>query len=150
MQTNTEIGVNHSGMGAATKVAAQMLENTELTKPKRGDERGMAKVRMKYAEQAEPVGSMPEPQKAGIEAVLADKLGERLAFERTGVRLYDALLAKVGAFGDGVAHREAVEEIRRDERRHMALLVEVVESLGGDPTAQTPAADVVGVLSTGI
>ena len=30
-------------------------------------------------------------------AVFLDKLGERLAFERTGVRLYEAVLAKVPA-----------------------------------------------------
>ena len=151
MQTSTEIGVNHSGMGAATKVAAQMLENTELTKPKRGDERGMAKVRMEYAAEAEPVGSMPEPQQAGIEAVLADKLGERLAFERTGVRLYDALLAKCGANGKADAPPlKELEHIRGEEAEHFALIGKAIESLGGDPTAQTPAADIAGVEGSGL
>ena len=31
--------------------------------------------------------------------MLIDKLGERLAFERTGVRLYEALLAKASVVG---------------------------------------------------
>src|SRR5688500_15663531 len=151
MQTRTEIGVNHSGMGAATKAAEKMLENTELTKPKRGDERSIAKVRMEYAAEAEPVGSMPEPRKAGIEAVLADKLGERLAFERAGVRLYDALLAKCGANGKADAPPiKELEHIREEEAEHFALLGKAIESLGGDPTAQTPAADITGVEGAGL
>lgn len=151
MQTTTEIGVNHSGMGNAPKVAKKMLENTELTKPKRGDERGMARVRMEYAAQAEPVGSMPEPRKAGIEAVLADKLGERLAFERAGVRLYDALLAKCSANGKADAPpMKELEHIREEEAEHFALLGKAIESLGGDPTAQTPAADLAGVEGSGL
>jgi rubrerythrin len=151
MQTSTEIGVNHSGMGNATKVAAKMLENTGLTKPKRGDERGMAKVRMEYAAEAEPVGSTPEPRKAGIEALLTDKLGERLAFERTGVRLYDALLAKCGANGKvGAPPLKELEHLREEEAEHFALIGKAIESLGGDPTAQTPAADITGVEGAGL
>lgn len=151
MQTSTEIGVNHSGMGNAPKVAAKMRENTELTRPKRGDASSMAKVRMDYAAQAEPVGTMPEPRKAGIEAVLADKLGERLAFERTGVRLYDALLAKCGANGKaGAPPMKELEHLREEEAEHFALIGKAIESLGGDPTAQTPAADITGVEGAGL
>ena len=123
MQTTTEIGMNHSGMQVAPKAAKKMLDNTELTTPGRGDERGIAKVRMEYAAEAEPVGTLPEPKKTGIEALLADKLGERLAFERTGVRLYEALIAKCGANGKADAPPvEKLEHIRREEAEHFALL----------------------------
>jgi rubrerythrin len=151
MHTTTEIGVNHSGMAIAPKAAKKMLDNTGLTKPGRGDERGIAKVRMEYAVEAEPVGSLPEPKKAGIEALLADKLGERLAFERAGVRLYEALIAKCGANGDaGAPPKDELEHIRQEEAEHFALVGKAIESLGGDPTAQTPAADVTGVEGTGL
>jgi rubrerythrin len=151
MHTTTEIGMNHSGMQVAPKAAKKMLDNTELTRPGRGDERGIAKVRMEYAAEAEPVGSLPEPKKTGIEALLADKLGERLAFERTGVRLYEALIAKCGANGKADAPPvEELEHIRQEEAEHFAMLGKAIESLGGDPTAQTPAADVTGVEGSGL
>ena len=151
MQMTTEIGTNHSGMAIAPKAAKQMLDNTELTKPGRGDERGMAKVRMEYAAEAEPVGSLPEPKKAGIEALLADKLGERLAFERTGVRLYEALIAKCSANGDaGAPPIKELEHFRKEEAEHFAMIGKAIEAMGGDPTAQTPAADVTGVEGTGL
>lgn len=151
MQTTTEIGVNHSGMQVAPKAAKRMLENTGLTKPRRGDERGIAKVRMEYAAEAEPVGSLPEPRKTGIEALLADKLGERLAFERTGVRLYEALIAKCGANGEAQApSAKELEHIRDEEAEHFAMIGDAIEAMGGDPTAQTPAADVIGVEGAGL
>jgi rubrerythrin len=46
--------------------------------------------------------------------------------------------------------RDHVADIRRDEARHFLLLKEAIESLGGDPTAQTPSADITGVESQGI
>ncbi len=65
------------------------------------------------------MGTLPDPQE-GATAVLMDKLGERLAFERSGTRLYDALLVKCETLG------------------------------GGDPTQQTPCADVAGVEGMGL
>jgi rubrerythrin len=162
MANDASGGTNRTGIRAA-KHGAKALEMVDAALVTNAEAVALAAERVRMARQSDELGSVPPPATvrgamkalagaiAGTDAtVLLDKLGERLAFERTGVRLYDAFLAKVDAFGDGVANREAVEEIRRDERRHMALLVEVVESLGGDPTAQTPSADVVGVLSTGI
>jgi ferritin-like metal-binding protein YciE len=40
--------------------------------------------------------------------------------------------------------------IRNEEAKHFALLAECIEFLGGDPTAQTPCADVAGVASSGL
>src|SRR5215207_8186178 len=97
MQLTTEVGMNHSGMLVAEDGGRKMLENTELTKSNGGNERDLAKIRLEYAKDGEPVGSVPEPQQTGIARVLMDKLGERLAFERAGTRLYDALLIKCSA-----------------------------------------------------
>jgi bacterioferritin (cytochrome b1) len=66
--------------------------------------------------------------------------------------LYDALIVKfqscdpapIGVSGDDLA------EIRADELAHYHLVVEAIRSLGGDPTAQTPSADVVGVGTMGL
>jgi ferritin-like protein len=85
-------------------------------------------------------------------AVLVDKLGERLAFERTGARLYEALLAKLelGRNEPGAPPREEVLEIYSEERRHFELVHRSMEQLGADPTAQTPGADLAGVSSMGV
>ncbi|MEX1026046.1 MAG: ferritin-like domain-containing protein [Planctomycetota bacterium] len=90
------------------------------------------------------------PSKADV--ILLDKLGERLAFERTGTRLYEALLRKLESRGsfDGGPTREDLEEIRAEERSHFELVRRTLEKMGADPTAVTPAANVVGVTAMGI
>jgi rubrerythrin len=84
--------------------------------------------------------------------ILLDKLGERLAFERTGARLYDALITKCEVMLDGDISMsiEDLQSIRADEARHFLLLSDAIEALGGDPTSQTPSADLVGVESMGL
>jgi rubrerythrin len=150
MQATTEIGINRSGMAAAQGAAEKMLENIELTRPPKGDETGLARVRAEYAEQADPVGSLPEPKAKGAKALLMDKLGERLAFERAGTRLYDALMAKCQASKDGGIPAKELKHIRDEEAMHFALVGAAIQSLGGDPTAQTPSADVTGVEGSGL
>jgi ferritin-like protein len=83
--------------------------------------------------------------------VFIDKLGERLAYERTGTRLYDALLAKFDAahVHEGGPTRHEIEKIREDERRHYALVRDALVRLGADPTAMTPCADVMSVAGLG-
>lgn len=82
--------------------------------------------------------------------VLINKLGERLAYERTGVRLYEAALAKVhGLEKADPALVTTLQDIRNDEEEHFQLLVSALEKLGADPTAVTPDADVVGVIAMG-
>jgi ferritin-like protein len=150
METMTEVGMNHSGMLVAEDGGEKMLENTGLTKPRGGDETDLAKIRLQYAQEADPVGTLPEPQQSGVMAVLMDKLGERLAFERAGTRLYDALLVKCAADKSaGIAEKE-LRHIRDEEAMHFALVGAAIQSLGGDPTAQTPCADVAGVEGMGL
>ncbi len=142
--------MNQSGMQTAPDGGEKMLENIELTKPKRGDERDLAKIRLDYAQEAEPVGTIPEPQQSGMRAVLMDKLGERLAFERSGVRLYEALMVKCAADGSARVAAKELKHIRDEEAMHFALVGAAIQSLGGDPTAQTPGADVAGVEGMGL
>jgi ferritin-like protein len=150
MQLTTEVGMNHSGMLVAEDGGQKMLENTELTKANGGDERELAKIRMDYAKEAEPVGTLPEPQPSGVARVLMDKLGERLAFERAGTRLYDALMVKCAADASRIVSSKEIKHIRDEEAVHFALVGAAIQSLGGDPTAQTPCADVTGVEGQGL
>jgi rubrerythrin len=150
MKRETEVGMNHSGMQAAPDAGEKMLENMKLTKPKRGDERDLARIRTEYARQADPVGTLPEPKQSGMSGVLMDKLGARLAFERAGTRLYDALIAKCQADTASKLPLKELQHIRDDEATHFALVGAAIQSLGGDPTAQTPEANVSGVEGMGL
>jgi rubrerythrin len=122
-------------------------------------------VRSPYIAEADGLGSIPLPGtvtgavtmgvhmlKGDSPQILLDKLGERLAFERTGARLYDALITKCEVMlgGDISMSIEDLQAIRSDEARHFLMLSDAIESLGGDPTSQTPSADLVGVESQGL
>jgi len=84
--------------------------------------------------------------------VLLDKMGERLAFERTGARMYDALMVKVvGQRTPGIGPTPAeIEELRAEELRHFELVRRHLVRLGADPTVQTPCADISGVTALGV
>jgi tRNA isopentenyl-2-thiomethyl-A-37 hydroxylase MiaE len=93
-----------------------------------------------------------------------DKIGERIAFERGGTRLYEALIRKyevleeIGAAGSmpvpldasGDSVYSTMVRICDEEHAHFLMLSEAMKSLGGDPTAQTPCADVVATASLGL
>jgi ferritin-like protein len=79
-----------------------------------------------------------------------NKLGERIAFERTGVRLYDAFLVKLEAYRLQELDVQDVRHIRDEELEHFRMLCEVMSDFGGDPTCETPAADLTGVESDGL
>lgn len=73
---------------------------------------------------------------------LVDLLAERATFEKTAVRLYDALLAAlVDVDDDNVA--ASIGDLRRhreEERQHAEWLDGVLHDLGGRPTPGLPAA----------
>jgi rubrerythrin len=132
-----------------------------------GNASDLMNARVSETREAHRIGSVPVPGsakgmlKAGVDKlmgknpeVLIDKLGERLAFERTGVRLYEAMIAKAMALdtGDGAPPDlvETLQRIRNEEEEHFHLLVDAVETLGADPTAMTPSADVAGVVAMGV
>ncbi len=120
--------------------------------------------RTERAAEADRIGSVPVPGsakgmlKTGFDMmrgkspeVFLDKLGERLAYERNGVRLYEAMIAKVKALDTpDTALVDTLMHIRNEEHEHMMLVHQAIETLGADPTAQTPCADVVGAMSLGI
>ncbi|MEX2598194.1 MAG: ferritin-like domain-containing protein, partial [Dehalococcoidia bacterium] len=74
------------------------------------------------------------------------------AFERTGVRFYDALASKYEAYGgfDGGPSLDHIQHIWNEEFQHFKLLRECIEQLGGDSTAVTPAADIQATAGMGI
>jgi hypothetical protein len=168
---------NRTGMQMSPADSKELIEATSggqfasssLPDPERD---GLAETRAEYHVDAGPLGTVPAPMTAkGMVAsaakvltgdrlqVFMDKLAERAAFERGGVRLYDALLAKHrGEITSGVHGTGAVNEVsygtllefRDQEAEHFLLVSDAIKQLGGDPTAQTPCADVVGVMSMGL
>lgn len=150
------IGDNKTGVAMHPRRTAAMVKGTrEFPPSSRGSEENLAAVRIDYGSEAPPVGSLPpaldaRPDESTI--VFLDKLGARLAFERTGVRLYDAILAKHRALGgfDGGPSRAELQRIRNEEHAHFLLLCRATESLGADPTAVTPSADVQATSSIGV
>jgi ferritin-like metal-binding protein YciE len=143
-----------------------MIEGTaEFPPDSPGDERTISEVRELFAKEAEPLGSLPLPPsvpgmvstalgalKGARPTQFVDKLGERLSFERTGVRLYEALISKYATFGSfpGGPELKNLEENMREEHEHMRLLTEVITQLGHDPTAVTPSADLHATMTKGI
>jgi rubrerythrin len=145
---------NRTGIARAADRARSMVEGAARANPSSSDIGAFVETHKDYIEHADAVGSMP-PVSGGEELVpplLMDKLGERLAFERTGVRLYDGALLKLEAGGsfDGGPSRDDLETIRDQELEHFGLLEEAIEDLGGDPTAVTPAANLVATEAAGI
>ncbi|WP_141735701.1 ferritin-like domain-containing protein [Oligoflexus tunisiensis] len=161
------LGRNRTGSQMSPLMTAAMLESSKdfpwdemeasLDTPE--------KIRMDYVKDAHTIGSIPVPMtlkgmaKTGYEKVkgekpeiLVDKLGERLAFERTGVRLYRALIRKCEAdpMRDPRVDLLRLQEICNSELEHMMLLKKAMEDVGADPTAMTPGADTMAVASMGL
>jgi hypothetical protein len=162
----TDMGLNRTGLATSPIDGPAMIEAAALATPSPDvAARAAAAVRTQYATQAGPVGKMPPPASlrglvgAAVEAVrghkrtvLLDQLGERLAFERSGVRLYEALIVKLtakGSWTDGPTLADLLE-FRADEAAHFALVEATLRSLGADPTVVTPSADLVGVEGSGL
>ena len=121
-----------------------------------GDARELlSQVRASYAKSSSPVGHVPFSGDADADpasVALTDKLGERLAFERTGTRLYDGLLSKHEAYGsfEGGPSRADLEHIREEELEHFLMLHQIIEELGEDPAAVSPSANLQATVSRGV
>lgn len=164
--TQTEMGQNRTGIATSPNLTKEMIAGAKEFPPSpNGEESIIARVREEYARDAEPLGSVPPPMTLTGAAKTAlrgakglrpnqfiDKLGERLAFERTGVRLYEALISKLDAFGsfDGGPTREMLVDIMNAEYQHFTLLSDAVTKLGGDPTVVTPSADLHATMTAGV
>jgi hypothetical protein len=166
-KTSIERGDNHTG----TATAPRRSSRTEAGAIEGGaDPEGHfptlhARIHKAYVQDGEPIGTMPPPAgpreavrkvtdavQGRRSEVLMDCLAERMAVERTGVRLYDLMLIKLQAYGtfEGGPTEEDILAIRADELDHFTLLRDAISGLGGDPTAMTPGADVATVIGSGL
>jgi len=175
MAESTQIAMkNRTGLQMSPTQSRELLETLKgvegIAAPLSGDGHALAEMRSAYCAEADPLGTMPAPTslkgvaKNGAKMltgkrpqVLLDKLAKRAAFERGGTRLYEGILVKLGsearASADGIPEdltEPVLIQIRDQEAEHFRLLIECIEQLGGDPTAQTPSADLVGMESTGL
>jgi rubrerythrin len=165
MQKPTDTGINRTGI-ATSPIDSVRTERAAQQVPATGSLDGAALIaeRARWSRDAGPLGTVPPPAtikgvvKVAVEklrghkpTVLIDKLGERLAFERTGTRLYEAVIAKLEAADPhpGGPMRADLEAIRDAEHRHVVVLRDALLQLGADPTAMTPCADLMAVSSLG-
>lgn len=165
MEPEITLGKNRTGLKTSPMDAGELREQAGYQLATGRPAITADEMRLDYMREGEAVGSMPPPATVkgmvGATAhalaghrmhILLDKIAERAAFERSGVRLYDAMLRKA----TGAEHLPgdmsiaALQEIRDDEAAHFALLAESIERLGGDATAMTPCADVTGVQGLGL
>jgi hypothetical protein len=166
---STRLGTNRTGMQMSPMLSKEMLDNTDILEADNdgstSDGRAFSATRLDYIADADPLGTIPPPgtmkgmATSGIKMLTGhrpqafiDKLSERLAFERGGTRLYDAVIAKFEAHADelsGVSLGDLLR-IRNAEAAHAALVRDCLAELGADPTAQTPCADLVGVETIGL
>ena len=187
----TSPGQNRTGAATSIKQVDLMLRAVEeLSPPRPVDTSRVEEERQVYITEADSLGSIPPAKPSGTNSkssktkkagrrpeelgVFMDKLGERLAFERTGTRLYEALITKYQALAEAgqdplppaddtlladsdesesdepISAAEALEFIRADELSHFQLLSDCIRRLGGDPTAQTPCADAAATASMGL
>ena len=81
-----------------------------------------------------------------------DVLAERLAFERTGVQLYDRILEVMERSNDEKikAMLDQMEEYRYEEKEHEEWLEQQICALGGDPNAKTQRVRLIETESEGI
>ncbi|HEX3764214.1 MAG TPA: ferritin-like domain-containing protein [Kofleriaceae bacterium] len=153
LETSTTSGTNHTGLAPHGDVLARMLEGaSEFPPTSSGGPAAIAEVRVDYARTGEPPATMPSTAVAPARLPLLDRLGARMQFERTGTRLYDALISKFDAYGsfDGGPSRQELLVIREQELAHALLVQDLISSLGGDPTAITPGANLTSTVSQGI
>jgi len=161
-----DIGPNKTGLATSPVQSKEAIQSAEQGVPAPSyDVSAHHRVAVEWARSVSPIGTMPPPSSAkGLAKTVAkaiqgkhasvfiDLLAERLAFERTGVRLYEALLCRYDAadLGDGAPQRSQIEHIMNEELQHFDLVRKAIVKLGADPTAMTPSADVMGVASAGL
>jgi rubrerythrin len=167
MPQANQMGLNRTGMDMAPDQGEAMMQGVEQADAGLVSYDDLEKIRRTYLTPGGSVGSVPIPGslrgtastllekfKGHHPEILINKLGERLAFERAGVRLYEALILKCEATPDDASARivslELLEQFRDEEAEHYFMVKKAIETLGADPTAQTPDADVAGVASLGI
>lgn len=83
---------------------------------------------------------------------LIDLLAERLAYERTGVELYDQVLEHLEASSDPEAKSltDRLQHFRDEEKAHEEWLEDQIRDLGGDAHGSTEMSEVVTIESRGV
>lgn len=166
MDSPQSMGMNRTGIDMSREGAEEMsVAVREFPPSSTGNEQTLVGFRVPYFTDAEPIGTVPVPAtvkgaaKAGMQKlmgrhaeVLIDCLGGRLAFERTGTRLYDALIGKFVARKDEatMVSMEQLMQFRAEEAAHIGICWDALRQLGGDPTCVTPMADMNAVASVGL
>lgn len=166
MERSSHMGMNRTGIDMAPVQSKAMLRNVEAGGVAPGQPSALASLQRRFIDEAEALGSVPTPgtlkgaagavmQKAqghNLE-LLVNKLGERLAFERSGVRLYERMIVKCETLQRGqvgaLVKVDQLRHFRQEEMDHFRMVRQVLETLGADSTAQTPDADVSGVAVMG-
>ncbi|HEX5057439.1 MAG TPA: ferritin-like domain-containing protein [Gammaproteobacteria bacterium] len=165
MEKTNKLGRNRTGIDMSPIHSKEMISGAEtLTPPTQSDFPPLMVIEREYIEEGGTVGSVPVPGtmkgvlKSTMEKmtghnpeVLLNKMGERLAFERSGVRLYEAFIIKCESINlPTPISLDILQQFRAEEEQHFHTIKNAMLSMGADPTAQTPDADVVAVASMGI
>lgn len=165
MKNITKVGLNRTGIEVSPIDSKELLAITQQVPPDvAGNIETLTEARTVFVKEADAIGSVPIPGSvAGLvkaagnklmgrhQEVFIDKIGERLAFELAGVRLYDAMLAKAQATTDSDPQLlNDLNHFRAEELEHYNITVAALRALSADPTTQTPCADTVSVASAGI
>lgn len=164
-EKSAQLGNNRTGLAMSPQHGPEIVEGAKAQPSASGDRYTQNVLKTPYVKEQTPVGSVPPPLsvkgmaktafqmlKGENPTLLVDKLGERLAFERTGTRLYEAVIAKAESLpaSDTGPSLAELKQIRDEELRHFHMVKGYIENLGGDPTAMTPCADVSAVASMGL
>jgi hypothetical protein len=114
--------VNRTGIMTNPDLSAELIEGAQQTKPSSdGDARSLAELRSQYLQEQLPIGSPPIVAEVSEDGeilgvlegmtILLDKLGERLAFERQGTRLYEAVIQKCELLEAAESSGPSLEEL---------------------------------------
>lgn len=155
---------NRTGIMTNPELSVELIEGAEQTTPSSdGDASALAELRSQYLQEPIPIGSPPMVAEVSEDGetlgplegmtILLDKLGERLAFERQGTRLYETVIQKCELLEAEDESGPSLEELRHicaEELEHFKMLQKAITDLGGDATIKTPGADVAGVMSKGV
>ncbi|WP_155723873.1 ferritin-like domain-containing protein [Bdellovibrio bacteriovorus] len=165
MKEHVHIGSNRTGIQMSpldSKRMMQVAEKTPTTPMTDFSQSEFVKIRQEYIQESDDIGSVPPPgslkgmASTGAELLqgirpeaFIDKLGERLAFERTGARLYESVITKCQAAGVTEILTDLMR-IHQEELEHFEIVKNAIEQIGADPTAVTPCADANGVTAMGL
>lgn len=163
MKETSSLGMNKTGIKTSPLLAKQMVTGMEEFRKMPLDESITAtEFRQAYIGESGEAATVPAPVTAkgavstGVQMfkgndprILLDKLGERIAFERTGVRLYDALITKCELL-DSEETVSRLRAFREEEAHHFEIVRDAMEKIGGDSTAMTPCANTAGVAAMGL